>query len=82
MRTYNRHLVHGTLSGYLYRGCRCERCRQANRDYYGQKPLAEHLAAIEPPHGTESRYSAPRCCRCTACRAAATAARARRRACV
>lgn len=58
-------------------------------DYYREwthrtgraKPRAEHLAEIEPPHGTESRYSNKKWrCRCDECRAAATAAKRARRA--
>ena len=28
-----RELVHGTLSGYCYRGCRCQQCREAGMAY-------------------------------------------------
>ena len=70
-------LPHGTVSGYLYWGCRCEECRQACRDYYGRKSRAEHLAEITPPHGTPNRYWTG--CRCDECRIAANKRRNERR---
>ena len=72
-------LPHGTVSGYINWGCRCEPCRQGLRDYYGTKSLAQHLADIESKHGTEGRYVTRRC-RCKLCRTAATEARRVRRA--
>lgn len=69
-------LPHGTVSGYINWACRCEECRQASRDYYGHKPMAEHLAEVEAQHGTESRYKR---CDCDECRAASAAARRARR---
>ena len=79
VRSYTRELVHGTVSGYTYRGCRCELCLEANRGYRGTKPRAEYLAGLpEPQHGTESRYK--NCdCRCDECRAASARARRARR---
>lgn len=66
---------HGTITRYVY-GCRCLECQSERRRYYGQKPMAEHLAIVEAKHGTESRASR---CSCADCRAAANAARNRRR---
>lgn len=36
--------AHGTLYGYVIKKCRCEPCRQANRDYKGVKSREEYLA--------------------------------------
>ncbi len=77
--TYNRTIVHGTVSGYIYRGCRCELCIQARRDYYGHKPLDVYNAEREAKHGTEARYTAPHNCRCDECKKAANEARRLRR---
>ena len=68
---------HGTVYAYNAKGCRCEQCAQARREYYGNQRLADHLASIEASHGTESRYR--RGCRCDPCKSTATAARTRRR---
>ena len=76
-RPYRRELVHGTVQGYIYRGCRCEECRQAQRDYYGNRPMAEYLAEVAAQHGTERKYRLG--CRCDECREGANAARRRRR---
>jgi hypothetical protein len=73
-------LPHGTVNGYNNWGCRCEECHQAQRDYYGHKPMAEHLAEVEPEHGTEGRYTSRKwACRCDLCREAANDARRERR---
>lgn len=32
-RFKNQPLLHGTMSGYLYYGCRCKECQKANADY-------------------------------------------------
>ena len=76
---------HGTLTRYTTHSCRCQDCRDAmagwRRARYGYKARAEHLAEIEPEHGTESRYTSPRFkCRCEKCRAAANDARRKRNA--
>lgn len=75
---------HGTISRYTAHDCRCRACKDAivswRREKYGYKSLEEHLADIEPEHGSESRYTSPRFkCRCEACREAANAARRERR---
>ncbi len=72
-RAYNRELVHGTVSGYIYRACRCEECLQAVRDYYGHKPLAVQRAETRKSHGSRAEYQ--RGCRCDECRAHQTAVR-------
>lgn len=76
---------HGTLTRYTYHGCRCRICKDAQRDYYrdltGARSMDEYLADVEPPHGSEGRYTSRRWrCRCEECREAARVARARRRA--
>lgn len=77
-RSYNRKVVHGTVQGYGYWKCRCELCRQANRDYYGTKfSMEEYKAQFPLVHGTEKGYQ--RGCRCDECRSASTKARQRRR---
>jgi hypothetical protein len=65
---------HGTLHGYVYYRCRCERCKAARlswqRDY-----RARHLDRLpdgDERHGTAAGY-ANYGCHCDACRAAATA---------
>lgn len=60
---------HGTATGYEYWRCRCDRCREANREamrrYTGSKP---RLAEDDIPHGTRTKYR--RGCRCDGCREA------------
>lgn len=68
---------HGTRSGYTA-GCRCRRCREANRAYILQwrhstgraDPAKRILPGIYCEHGTLSRYQ--RGCKCDPCRAANT----------
>ena len=53
---------HGKLSGYQ-RGCRCDRCRDARREYTNKlknRPTPLHV------HGTRNGYSAYGC-RCDEC---------------
>lgn len=63
---------HGTNTGYMNHGCRCEPCKEARKAYRAErranppKPRATNSA-----HGTNSRYT--KGCRCDECRAAATA---------
>jgi len=82
---------HGTVNGYVNLGCRCDRCRGAQRDYCRdythrtgrRRPREQWLserrtqAESRDNHGSETRYS--RGCRCEPCRRAAADARARRR---
>lgn len=70
---------HGTISGYTYHKCRCDKCRQAKRIYsrgYYREWIAGQVEerATRPPngehwHGTANGYN-NRCCRCEPCRAA------------
>lgn len=64
---------HGERLRYA-RGCRCPKCRKANRDY------ARSQKGKEPPqHGTESGYMNYGC-RCTPCTRARSAAERARKA--
>lgn len=51
---------HGTITEYMNYGCRCEPCRDANRQYRPSTPVA---------HGTRTAYIDHRC-RCLDCKAA------------
>jgi hypothetical protein len=51
---------HGTRTGYVRRRCRCEKCREWQRDYVVKTP---------PTHGTRYSYIHHHC-RCEACREA------------
>jgi len=76
---------HGTYTGYQNWGCRCERCRQANTDYYR---VQRHIRGVHRPrseeaalrheqalarnlHGTPQRYWIG--CRCRSCKTAEAA---------
>lgn len=63
---------HGTRTGYVNHGCRCEHCREADRRYK-QESRARHKEKGLPPgdarHGTTNGYSNYGC-RCTDCREA------------
>lgn len=64
-------LVHGKLSTYTNKGCRCEDCKAAAREYrqgLPKKPKKPRQRK-EPEHGTYSRYTNHKC-RCEACKAA------------
>lgn len=63
---------HGTTNGYGNLGCRCERCREANRiahAQYRRKAITEgRLVTEDVEHGTPYRYDVG--CRCDPCRQA------------
>lgn len=40
-------IVHGTRAGYTVGGCRCEKCKQAGREYY-----ISNLKKKRPPAST------------------------------
>lgn len=59
---------HGTINAYSYHGCRCDRCKAAQkesvaaaRDRRQNGEIPEHV------HGTENGYSNYRC-RCDRCK--------------
>jgi hypothetical protein len=61
---------HGTITAYIHHGCRCEKCKAANRRFQqearerrGRQEIPEHV------HGTENGYTNYRC-RCAECKAA------------
>lgn len=56
---------HGTTSRYTNGGCRCDSCKQAQREYMKQR--AEKATKLGV-HGLHSTYNAG--CRCEACREA------------
>jgi len=56
---------HGTLVGYSYHGCRCEKCVTAQREY-SRGRWAHRLENLRPgDHGKMPSYSAG--CRCEKC---------------
>lgn len=66
---------HGTASGYGYHGCRCARCKEANRSRasrnrtvrYAQRELIDgRLVHPRAPHGPKQSYSNYGC-RCVGC---------------
>lgn len=64
-------IPHGTATGYVNRGCRCEPCRVAVREY--RRDLnAKRQGIPKHKHGTVGGYSWLGC-RCEACRTAYTA---------
>lgn len=74
---------HGTLTGAIKYGCRCDVCRAASRDYQ-RRWRADHAGqAPDWAHGTLTGYNAY-ACRCDACSTArreyGRAYRARKRA--
>jgi len=77
-RKHYKQLPHGTVSGYIYWGCRCEPCTQARRDYYGHQVRAEYVAEKWKDHGA-SAYKR-RGCRCDVCREAMAETKRRYRA--
>ena len=59
------HPKHGTVTGYSY-GCRCDKCKKAERDR--KKRIGEKLKAdpTDPRHGTSTGYGyGCRCLKCT-----------------
>ncbi len=78
---------HGTTNGYQNLGCRCPKCREAQRVYMlgywrrkGKPTRAEYVARLREEndtHGREARYG--RGCRCELCVEAANSARRKRR---
>lgn len=63
---------HGTQNGYGNLGCRCDRCKEANRlnhaAYMAKVRRTRHLAHGDVQHGTSYRYDVG--CRCDDCRGA------------
>lgn len=53
-------MQHGTRSGYVHHGCRCDACTQAQRDY--QRTLKERTP---PSHGASGYVNYG--CRCEVC---------------
>lgn len=77
--------AHGTPSGYLRHGCRCEKCSTARREYLAAWRRRNHkkmLAGHPVEHGTVNTYVNYEC-RCVPCTLANTvyqrAARDRKR---
>lgn len=60
-------IPHGTVSGYNYWGCRCDKCQDARREYYGMESRIEYLARVFKEHGARAYVSGR--CRCDDCRA-------------
>ena len=66
---------HGTVNGYINRGCRCEECRDAWREYH--RPYGESYRrrkGMQPKkygrtHGIRATYVHEKC-RCDECREA------------
>ncbi len=55
---------HGTYTAYK-RGCRCEECRIANRDY--NRIYKENKPRLPPEHGSANMYQYHKC-RCDTCK--------------
>lgn len=74
------HPAHGTLNGYVELGCRCPRCKSANRAA-ARKGAAQRKQALPPAgsplHGLRRTYVYG--CRCEKCRAAESDYQRRRR---
>lgn len=72
---------HGTPTGYMNHGCRCEPCKVARKVYRAERKANPTGRAKKAEHGTPSKYA--RGCRCDECRNAVTVAaretRARKR---
>jgi hypothetical protein len=76
-------MKHGR-SAYVGRGCRCDICRDANKDYQARlrQRLRERVTGDESWHGTVGGYT-NHGCRCEPCsRAQRDTVRARRQAAV
>lgn len=69
--------LHGRRSQYIA-GCRCDECREADREYQQQRrEQRRQLPDEQKPHGTPKCYTHYEC-RCEACtHAASTAVTAR-----
>lgn len=66
---------HGTLYGYLKRGCRCEECRAAKRESARRQRKSSSVRASygrDVPHGDPLCYT--RGCRCDECKSGHAAA--------
>jgi hypothetical protein len=66
--------AHGTVRGYSFFGCRCDRCRKANADRSRERRERRRLRPDLIPehlHGTLTGYL-NWACRCDRCRAANT----------
>ena len=59
-------IAHGTTASYWSRGCRCDDCRRANRDYQRTHPGKDK---DHDKHGTVTGYCYY-ACRCDDCREA------------
>jgi hypothetical protein len=65
---------HGTVNAYTYHGCRCDRCKEANREATAAARDRRQKAGVPPEaHGTVNAYSNYRC-RCAECTVAHTKA--------
>lgn len=61
---------HGTITAYAHHGCRCDRCKAANRHAQQEARDRRRTGGIpEHVHGSENGYSNYRC-RCKRCRTA------------
>lgn len=68
---------HGTIGGYAYWGCRCDKCSAANLEA-GRRNRAEKMANLRPEdHGKAYTYNAG--CRCPECKQAGYLAKAHNR---
>jgi len=69
---------HGTISGYYYWGCRCNKCRESALEYQRQRIAVRGKEMTVEDHGTISGYQ--NCgCRCTPCTKAYSAYNKERR---
>lgn len=60
--------AHGTITGYNYWKCRCERCTEKNREYHqARRKTAGTLPMPASAHGTDNGYKYYKC-RCDECR--------------
>lgn len=62
-------IVHGVYAGYVA-GCRCDKCRSAQRAYAAQRRARFERGDLELRHGLWSTYCVG--CRCNPCRRAAS----------
>lgn len=73
---------HGTITGYISAGCRCDDCRSAWSVYQRERTarvkaeIANGARQVE--HGTQRAYRAG--CRCDVCRETWSASKASRKA--